>query len=71
MFRGWVTAAGGTVTGDGLLAISPLVSYGGEGLAALAGTTIATPASIKKRTDGGSGLIEGPPAADGTAVYLL
>jgi UDP-N-acetylglucosamine/UDP-N-acetylgalactosamine diphosphorylase len=41
--RRWLEAAGVTVEGDGLLEISPLVSYGGEGLDVLAGSTLVRP----------------------------
>lgn len=42
----WVAAAGATVSGSGGVEVSPLVSYGGEGLAALSGATIAAPAIV-------------------------
>ncbi len=71
MFKGWLTAAGATVTGDGIAFISATVSYGGEGLDAVSGATIATPCVIRRRDDGGSGLLSLSPLADGTHVYAL
>ncbi|KAA0145603.1 hypothetical protein FNF28_07850 [Cafeteria roenbergensis] len=44
--RRWLEAAGATVEGEGLVELSPLVSYGGEGLEALAGATVSAPCCI-------------------------
>lgn len=71
MYREWITKAGGRVVGDGLVAVSPLVSYYGEGLEGLAGTEVRAPCVIRKRKDGGSGLLETAPLADGAFSYLL
>ena len=44
--RRWLAAAGASVEGGVPVEISPLASYGGEGLAALAGRTFAAPTLI-------------------------
>lgn len=44
LHRGWLVAAGATVEGEGLVEVSPLVSYGGEGLDGLKGKKITVPA---------------------------
>jgi UDP-N-acetylglucosamine/UDP-N-acetylgalactosamine diphosphorylase len=47
----WVKAAGATVVSEGEeggVEVSPLISYGGEGLGNLKGTTITAPAVIEK-----------------------
>ncbi|KAJ3472078.1 hypothetical protein NLG97_g11307 [Lecanicillium saksenae] len=43
----WAKAAGATVVNDGGLEISPLISYGGEGLEKLSGKTIQAPAIVE------------------------
>ena len=62
--RRWLTAAGATLTGDGAVEVSPLVSYDGEGLAPLvAGHTYATPLYLAAAGE--------PPAPAGiTTLYL-
>jgi UDP-N-acetylglucosamine/UDP-N-acetylgalactosamine diphosphorylase len=49
--RRWLCSAGATITGDGLVEVSPLVSYNGEGLTALAGVTISSPLLVCKHED--------------------
>ncbi|KAF5130633.1 UDP-N-acetylglucosamine pyrophosphorylase [Metarhizium anisopliae] len=44
----WAAAAGATVVADGGVEISPLISYGGEGLEKLSGTTITAPAVLER-----------------------
>ncbi|TWU75309.1 UDP-N-acetylglucosamine pyrophosphorylase [Metarhizium rileyi] len=44
----WATAAGATVVADGGIEVSPLMSYGGEGLEKLGGTTITAPAVLER-----------------------
>ena len=44
--RRWVEACGGEVQGDGILEISPRVSYEGEGLEYLRNNSLATPKYI-------------------------
>ncbi len=54
LHRGWLRAAGATLGGapDGIVEVSPLVSYGGEGLAALvAGVTLEAPALLAAATE--------------------
>ncbi|QPG96089.1 hypothetical protein C2857_003147 [Epichloe festucae Fl1] len=46
--RRWAAAAGATVVGDGGIEVSPLISYGGEGLEKLSGTTITAPAVLER-----------------------
>jgi len=43
----WVKAAGATVVQDGGVEVSPLISYGGEGLEKVSGTTIRAPAVLE------------------------
>ncbi|KYK54686.1 UDP-N-acetylglucosamine pyrophosphorylase [Drechmeria coniospora] len=43
----WVEEAGATVTADGGVEVSPLISYGGEGLEKLKGKVIAAPAVLE------------------------
>jgi UDP-N-acetylglucosamine/UDP-N-acetylgalactosamine diphosphorylase len=45
--RRWATAAGATVRGDGLFEIAPALSYGGEGLGAMAGRVYDTPCHVE------------------------
>ncbi|KAL7939609.1 UDP-N-acetylglucosamine pyrophosphorylase [Trichoderma chlorosporum] len=44
----WVQAAGATVIQDGGIEVSPLISYGGEGLEHLNGKTIKAPAVLER-----------------------
>jgi UDP-N-acetylglucosamine/UDP-N-acetylgalactosamine diphosphorylase len=44
--RSWLEAAGVTIEGEGVVELSPLVSYGGEGLDALAGATLTAPCYV-------------------------
>ena len=70
MYKGWVLTAGAVVEGAGMVAVSARVSYGGEGLAALAGATLKTPCVI--RLGGGGGRVtEAAALEDGTHVYLV
>ncbi|KAG6032115.1 hypothetical protein E4U19_007674 [Claviceps sp. Clav32 group G5] len=46
--RRWAVAAGATVVADGGIEMSPLISYGGEGLEKLCGTTITAPAVLER-----------------------
>ncbi|KAG6015309.1 hypothetical protein E4U54_003730 [Claviceps lovelessii] len=46
--RRWAAAAGATVVCDGGVEVSPLISYGGEGLEKLKGTTITAPAVLER-----------------------
>lgn len=48
LHRRWLTRANALVLGDGPVEISPLVSYGGEGLEHLSGTVLNTPVSIER-----------------------
>ncbi|KAF4125130.1 UDP-N-acetylglucosamine/UDP-N-acetylgalactosamine diphosphorylase [Geosmithia morbida] len=43
----WAKAAGATVINDGGVEVSPLISYGGEGMENLKGTTIEAPALLE------------------------
>ncbi|KAJ6442940.1 UDP-N-acetylglucosamine pyrophosphorylase [Purpureocillium lavendulum] len=45
--RRWLEAAGATVVAEGGVEISPLISYGGEGLEKLKGTTVTAPAVLE------------------------
>jgi UDP-N-acetylglucosamine/UDP-N-acetylgalactosamine diphosphorylase len=83
LHAGWLKAAGVGVEGAGLVEVSPLVSYAGEGLQALAGCTIQAPALVQQATEalpGGAGVPSGGEAvAQGVrrvqqgalSVYLL
>lgn len=44
----WVKAAGGTVVADGGVEVSPLISYGGEGLENLSSKSITAPAVLER-----------------------
>ncbi|KAK2594988.1 UDP-N-acetylglucosamine pyrophosphorylase [Conoideocrella luteorostrata] len=44
----WAAAAGATVVADGGVEVSPLISYGGEGLEKLSGKTITAPAVLER-----------------------
>jgi UDP-N-acetylglucosamine/UDP-N-acetylgalactosamine diphosphorylase len=48
LHRRWLAAAGAVVEGpeDAIVEVSPLASYGGEGLGALAGKRIVAPALV-------------------------
>ena len=54
LHAGWARAAGARVEGDGVLEIAGEVSYEGEGLEALRGVAIATPALVRRKGDGGA-----------------
>ena len=73
LYKGWVLAAGATVEGTGMVAVSARVSYGGEGLEALAGAVLKTPCLIRPKTGGAGagGVSEEAPLEDGTHVYSL
>lgn len=48
LHRSWVSAAGGIAKGDGLIEVSPFISYGGEELTErVAGQVFETPCEIK------------------------
>ena len=47
----WATEAGATVEKDGGIEVSPLFSYGGEGMEKLKGTVIETPAVLEMEKD--------------------
>ncbi|PNY22444.1 UDP-N-acetylglucosamine pyrophosphorylase [Tolypocladium capitatum] len=44
----WAQEAGATVVGEGGVEVSPLISYGGEGLEKLKGTSITAPAVLER-----------------------
>ncbi|CEJ88922.1 Putative Nucleotide-diphospho-sugar transferase [[Torrubiella] hemipterigena] len=44
----WAQAAGATVVADGGVEVSPLISYGGEGLENLSGKTLTAPAVLER-----------------------
>ncbi|KAG6034237.1 hypothetical protein E4U41_006617 [Claviceps citrina] len=46
--RRWVEAAGAVVVNGGGVEVSPLMSYAGEGLERLKGTTITAPAVLER-----------------------
>ncbi|PFH59129.1 hypothetical protein XA68_12769 [Ophiocordyceps unilateralis] len=46
--RRWVQEAGATVVAEGGIEVSPLISYGGEGLEKLKGTSITAPAVLER-----------------------
>jgi hypothetical protein len=46
LHRSWLEAAGAHVEGEGLVEVSPLVSYAGEGLNVVAGHTFHTPCAV-------------------------
>ena len=50
LHRSWLINAGATIEGDGLVEVSPLVSYNGEGLENFAGKTLQTPCLIQEKT---------------------
>ncbi len=55
-----------------MVAVSARVSYGGEGLGALAGATLTTPSVIRPRAAGAPAVLtEAESLADGTVVYTL
>ena len=47
MSEAWLVSAGATLEGEGVAEVSPLVSYGGEGLVAFAGMTLSKPLLVK------------------------
>ena len=49
LHKEWLVAAGATINGDGLVEVSPLVSYNGEGLESFAGKTLQTPCLIQEK----------------------
>ena len=50
LHKKWLVAAGATIEGDGLVEVSPLVSYNGEGLESFSGKTVQTPCLIEKKS---------------------
>ena len=71
LYKKWVEAAGATVVGTGMVFVSPLASYAGEGLAALHGTTLRTPCIVKPASATGLAFREASPLPDGTHVYKI
>ncbi len=51
LHRSWLARAGASVEGEGLVEVSPLVSYAGEGLGMLAGQTLRAPLLVKRASE--------------------
>jgi hypothetical protein len=71
MYKKWVATAGATVVGTGMVFVSPLASYAGEGLAALHGAVLHTPCIVKPASATGLAFREATPLPDGTRVYKI
>jgi hypothetical protein len=69
LYKKWVEAAGATVTGTGMVFVSPLVSYAGEGLSALRGATLHTPCVVRTGPTTGPTFSAAAPLPGGVHVY--
>lgn len=67
----WLEAAGATVEGDGLVAVSPLATYSGEGLEAVADQTLRTPCIVAPNPGGAGFAVAGDADADGVTTYYV